>query len=477
MTDFPVSMTTSGAQPTPPADIRTALLNLVSATNPGYTANLPGSLIEDIASTDVGAISLCDSARVELINSMTPYGANLFVLNQLGQIYLGQGFQIGAPTNTSVFAVFAGSVGFAIQRGFVISDGVHQYTVQDPGIINSSGFSDPLFCLAVNPGSWAVPIGTVTTIVTSVPTAITLSVTNPNTGTPGGDAQTEADYRAQVLAAGLSASQGMGRYLKTLLDVVPGVQQRLVSVRQQGNTTGWEIIVGGGDPYDVANAIWQALFDVSNLVGSVINVTGITNATLGVVTTDLNHGFVTGQNDVHIAGVVGMTGVNGGPYTVTVLTEKTFTFGVNTTGSGSWVSGGIITPNNRNISVDIQDYPDTYQINFVNPPSQSVAIDVTWNTTSTNFVSPTAVAQLGAPAIAAYVNSIPVGLPVNLFELQTVFQESIVTLIPPQLLTRMVFVVNVNGITVSPSAGTGIIAGDPESYFSMTSTDVTVVQG
>ena len=60
----------SGLQPTSPTVLQQELIALVSATNPGYTANLPGSLIEDISSTDVGALSLIDSARVELFNSI-----------------------------------------------------------------------------------------------------------------------------------------------------------------------------------------------------------------------------------------------------------------------------------------------------------------------------------------------------------------------------------------------------------------------
>ena len=203
------------------------------------------------------------------------------------------------------------------------------------------------------------------------------------------------------------------------------------------------------------------------------------NANPGVITTNLNHGFTTGQNDVMIAGVVGTTGVNGGPYTVTVISEKTFSFGVNTTASGAYVSGGVVTPNDRNVSVDIQDYPDTYTIPFINPPQQDVTIQLTWNTSSPNFVSDTAVAQVGAPALANYINAIPVGAPINLFELQNVFQAAVVSagLDQIQYLTRMVFTVSINGVSTPPDAGTGIIAGDPESFFQTTASDILITQG
>jgi hypothetical protein len=266
----------------------------------------------------------------------------------------------------------------------------------------------------------------------------------------------------------------MATFLKTQLAKVSGVQPRLVSVVQQGQS--WEVIVGGGDPYEVGYAIFQGLFAINTLVGSTLNVTGITNANPGVVTTDKNHGYSTGQV-VTINGTVGISGINGVPLTITVLTQKTFSIGINTTSSGAWTSGGVVTPNLRNVSVSIADFPDTYVVPFVNPPQQTVTMTVTWNTTSPNFVSPAAVSQLAVPALVAYVNAVSVGQPMNLFELQATFQQAVESILPGPLLTRMVFAVSINGVGVSPSAGTGIIAGDPESYFFATSAGVVVTQG
>ena len=209
MSDLPTVIGPAGLVPTPPASILTNLLLMVSATNPGYTANLPGSLIEDISSTDVAGIVLCDQARVELVNSLTPYAANVWLLTQLGNVY---GVTIGLPSNTSVFVQFSGPVGYSIAQGFTVSDGQFQYIVQDGGVIGSGGVSPSLFCLATIGGSWAVPAGTVTQLVTSVSSGISLSVNNPEPGTPGvASGETEQSFRSRVLQAGLAASQGMSR--------------------------------------------------------------------------------------------------------------------------------------------------------------------------------------------------------------------------------------------------------------------------
>lgn len=473
-TSVPIVITEAGLQPQSPASLNAQLIALALSLEPGLTVNLPGSMIEDVASTDTAALILCDQALVEFVNSLTPLGANPFLANQLGQVY---GVVQGLATNTSVYVVFTTSPaapGFVIPEGFTVSDGSYQYVIQDGGIIPSSGVSDPLYALAVSTGSWAVPANTVTQIITSVPSTVSMAVTNPEAGTPQAAPQTLEQYREQVLQAGLAASQGMATYLKTLLGQVPGVQPNLVSVMQQPGV-GWEVICGGGDPYQVAYAIYQALFDINSLVGSTLAVTNITVANPGVVTTNLNHGLTTGQT-IYINGVVGMTEINGVPLTVMVVDEKNFSIGSTSTYS-AYVSGGVVTPNPRNISVSIQDYPDTYVIPFVNPPQQTVAMTVTWNTISSNFVSGAAVAQLGAPALAAYVNALAVGVPMNLFELQTTFQAAIASVLAPQLLTRMLFAVSINGIPTSPESGTGIIAGDPESYFYTTNSAITILQG
>lgn len=472
MSVLPIVLSVSGYVPQAPAVLRAELIAAVAATNIDYTANLPGSLIEDISSTDTFALVQCDSAFGELVNSITPYGANAFILNQIGQML---GVPLGQESNTSVFVVFTGPPGFLIAEGFTVSDGSHQYVVQDGGIIATSGMSQPLFCIATDPGSWAVPATTVDQLVTSVPSSITLACNNPQDGIPGGDAETEDSYRARVLQANLAASQGMARYLKTFLGNVPGVQPRLISPRQLVGG-GWEIIVGGGDPYEVAYAIYTALFDISTLTGSVLTVAGVTKANPGVVTTNLNHGFSTGQV-ITITGALGMTAINNTPFTITVIDEKSFSIGINTTGLPTYTGGGVVSPNLRNVIVSINDYPDTYTIPIVVPPQQSVTMTVTWNTTSTNIVSDAAVSQLATPALVDYVNSIFAGQPMNQFVLDTKFQAAIASILPAPLLTRLIFQVSIDGIGVTPVSGTGIIAGDPESFFFTDETLITVLRG
>lgn len=394
---LPTVITKDGLQPQTAQSLRDQLIAIVAAIDPSYSANLPGSLIEDIASTDTAALTLIDQARVELVNSLTPYGANEFLLNQLGQIY---GIQLGQPTNTNVFVQFTSTPGFVIAKGFIVSDGTHQYIVQDGGIIGSSG-TVLLFCVATVTGTWSLPSNTVTILNTSVPSGITITCTNPNPGNPSTGSEDIDNYRKRVLQAGIAASTGMATYLKTLLNNVVDVQTRLISVRQI--STNWQILCGGGDPYTVAFAIYSALFDINNLVGS--------------------------------------------------------------------------STTSRNITVSIYDAPDSYNITYVNPVLQTVAIDITWNTTLTNYVSDTSVSVLVANAITAYINSLYVGDAINVFEIQTVFQTAVAAFIPAQNISRMIFSVFIDTILTPPVSGTGLVEGSPEGYFFTQTSSVLVTRG
>ena len=395
---IPVNMTAAGRTTTDPQTLRNNLVAAVAADEPGYTADLPGSLIEDIVSTDTGALLCLDQYVTELVNSISPYAANELILGQLGNMY---GVQPGKTTNSSVYVNFTGTVGAVINAGFLVSDGTYDYAVQDTVIIPAGGLLQNVYCVATVSGSWTIPAGSVTQIITPLNSSITLTCSNPSAGIPQAAAETTDQYRAAVLLAGNATSTGLLPTLKTALRNVSGVQSRLVSVRQLANQ--YEVIVGGGDPYAVAAAIFNSVLDISSLVGS--------------------------------------------------------------------------TTTSRNQVVNIINFPDTYTITFVQPVQQTVGVQFVWNTTATNFTSQAAVAQLGQPAIINYINSLYVGQPINIFAMQNAFQDAVSSIVSFDQLSRMVVYVTINGSSVSPASGTGLITGDVEGYFYTTAANVVVQQG
>ena len=398
MSGIGLQFTAAGPIATPPALLNADLIAAVAAINPGYTATLPGSLIEDLSSTATGALIAIDQARVDAVNNVSPYAANPFILAQMGAQF---GVPQGLMSNASVYVVITGSPGYVIPPGFAVSDGSRQYIIQTGGTVSTTGTTASLYAVCLQAGSFAIPAGTVTTIVTSVPSPYTLTVTNPLGGTPAAGPQTIESYRAQIVQAFQVAMTGTAAYLKTLLTMLPGVPSRLVSVVQSGQN--FEILCGGGDPYQTAGAIYQS----------------------GVIL-----GLLTGSLQL-----------------------------------------------SRNVNVSIYDAPDTYNIVFVNPPQQIVTIGMVWNTTLPNFTSGPAVAQFAIVAMQAYINSIVVGQGINLLVLQQQVQAAISSVLAPVNLTTLRFNITINGVLATPSAGTSTILSDPESYFYLSPTGATCVQG
>jgi hypothetical protein len=264
---LPVIMTASGPVPNSPAALNADLIATVEAEDAGFTANLPGLLLEDLTSTGTAMLAQMDQARVDAINSVTPYGANAFILAQQGVLF---GLPQGAPTNTSTLVIFSSSTvpGYVLQAGTVVGDGTHQYVLQSGTVIQSTGESPAALAVANQSGTWSVPAGSVNQIVTSLqsPYNTAVTVSNPQAGTPATTTESPQSYRARIMQAQVIAGQGTPAFITTLLQAVPGVTARLVSVLQ--TTFGWEVLCGGGDPYAVAYAIYQGTIDLSTIVGS-----------------------------------------------------------------------------------------------------------------------------------------------------------------------------------------------------------------
>jgi hypothetical protein len=483
-------MTTQGLQPQAPSDLRAQLVSSVAITNLDYTSNLPGSLVEDIASTDIAACVQSDSFLVDLVNSITPNGANPFLLQQFGILY---GLQPQLATNTSVYVTFFGPPGFIIIQGFIVSDGSYQYVIQDGGIIGTDGQTMPLYAIATISGTWAVPVGSVTQMVTSVPTSIArqLTCSNAADGIPSTQAETISDFRDRTMTAGLAASTGASRYLKTLLGNVAGVQARLISARQDFTTGKFIIIVGGGDPYQVAYAIWRALFWPGGIIPAPIEISDVSSTNPAVVTTGNTHNLTTGMLE-SISGVQGtgiMPNINNTPanptWMVTVIDAYNFSVPFNAaTVSGFppnvYSIGGVVSPNPIVEEVTIVDYPDTYLIPYTIPVQETVFITVTWQTDSPNYISPTAVATAVAPALQDYINGLPVGTtPINFYTMTEVFLDAIANILPAEAITALNFAVSIDtvGNVIVPAPNTGVVYGDPNSYFYTTLANITVEEG
>ena len=268
-------------EPTPVTTLRANLVSAVTTAAPGITTDLPGSMIEDMVSTGTAILALIDQARVDAVNSVSPYGANGFLLPQFGQML---GIVQGAASNTSAYVIFpstsAGPTtpGIVIPAGTLVSDGTHTYATQAATVTGSGGYTPSVLVVAVNSGSFAVPANSITQVVSALGNGITTCY-NPNSGTPAVAAQSIQSYRQQIMQAFSSIGVGQIPYLLTQLQNVAGVVPRLTSVIQA--PSGWEVICSGGDPYAMAFAIYSSVIDLTSIVGSTIS--SSRNSTVSIV--------------------------------------------------------------------------------------------------------------------------------------------------------------------------------------------------
>ena len=260
---IPLIMTSAGPQPTPPSTLRNAVLQAVAAAVPDYTANLSGTLIEDMLSTQMGALVTMDQARVDSVDSVSPAQATPTIIQAQGSMF---GIPQGTTNNASANVQFSGLAGAVIPAGTVVSDGTNQYAIQTAAVIASTGVSQLVLAVATTFGTWAIPANSITTIVTSLPTSFNATVTNPATGTPATTAQTVQEYRGTIFGAFNQVAQGVGGYIKQQLNQVPGVNPLLTDVQQV--TGGWKVLCAGGDPVAMAGAIYLSVLDLSTIVGS-----------------------------------------------------------------------------------------------------------------------------------------------------------------------------------------------------------------
>ncbi|HHT8991156.1 TPA: baseplate J/gp47 family protein [Burkholderia cenocepacia] len=264
-------ITASGLVPRDPVDIKADITARVSRARPGYTANIPGSMVDDILGTDVAAVTLMEQARVDTINSLTSPTAQPYILNQMATQL---GIQPGTTTNGSVDVAASNSTpGFVFNRGFIVSDGNKQYILTTPTAVKPDGTTDLMNFVCQTAGTFAIPAGTVNIVVTPLPSGITVNLTNPQDGVPGNAQEDISAFRARVLETQRAVSQGFLTTLRTTLQQVPGVSNRLISIAMTGTgiTSGYRVIVGGGDETAVAAAIFTSMFDLPALMQSTDN--------------------------------------------------------------------------------------------------------------------------------------------------------------------------------------------------------------
>lgn len=465
----------SGVEPTDPSTLRDQLVTHAAKLSPGVTTDLPGTLIEDMASTAVGALLQIDQAKVDLINAISPLNVTSSMLDQFGEIY---GVKRGVGANPSAYVTFTGTPGLFLGAGFQVSDGTYLYETQENVTLPETGRLTNIYVLAISAGEYSIPAGTITQVVSGLSASVTLSVINPQPGTIGAQEESDASYRARIIQAGQSTTQGTPNFIKSCLQKVPNIIERSLSVSinrdVDGIPQGYAVTADGGDPQQIAGAIYESCFDLLSLQGSTNTVSSATQSNPCTISTTLTHGLTNGQN-VTISGAQGMNAINGS-FTATVLDAYRFTIPLDTSTAPLYSGGGLLETNPRNLTATLLDGTDRYDIPFIRPLQQKVRLIVHWQTSSVNIIDNDAATRLCAPNLADYINSLSVNEPINIMQLSTAFEAALLKIIPGNLITELSFELYLNDILTLPSPKGTTIAGDPQSYFTITPADISLVR-
>lgn len=467
---LPIIMDQSGPVVNDVSTIRTKLDQDITALAPGYTSNLPGTLVEDILSTDCGAVAACDQSRVDMINALSPYGVNLYLLNQLASV---RGINNKAAGNMQVYLQFIGAQGWVIPKGVQATDGTYTYITQNTVIIGSSGTSTSMaLAIATESGEWDIPANSVNTVSTALPEGSHLTVHNPSAGVSGA-AESDDDYRARVMLAQSIGVQGSPNFIRTAVAAVNGALRRSVSCLAYSD--GYLVTCAGGDPYDVAKALYDSVGDITLLRGSQVKISAVSNDNPAVITTSTAHGLINGQS-VNILGATGITSING-THAITLINSTQFSIQVDTSTDGTYTGGGFISNDPRMQSITIYDGPNSYTIPYIIPLTQLVGVTLLWNAPATASASQELISGLATPAIVNYINSLTSGSSINLLAMQYAIQEAISESIDISTLSRMELSVTLNGIAVSPPTGSYLVATDSLSYPYSSAANINVQRG
>ena len=265
------TLTAAGYTQDTPVQIKTDLENQALAEVVGYSL-IPSELRENIIQESVIVEMKMQDGVNSLMNGISPDFSNDFMFKQLGSSF---GIYPKDAERGQVTLTFSGTAGTIIPIGTRAKNTTNLTTVQTlvRGIIGSTG---SIGLLAESISAYIIPIPA-TTITVMVDSITGVTVTNASAGTAGLAAQTIEEYKPTVYNEIQSARFGGITRAYSLLEKITGVQRRLIFFRplelilSAKYYQGIEAVIGGGDDYEVAAALFESFLQTKNLLSSPSN--------------------------------------------------------------------------------------------------------------------------------------------------------------------------------------------------------------
>ncbi len=255
-----ITLTANGVEKSSIVDIREELQNKALETVKDFS-NLPSSIQNNLIDEASIIVNEFEDMIVNIMNGISPAYANDFIINQLGQAF---GLKRKDKQLQTVTLAWKGLEGVIIPEGSQAGseDGQYIFSTTEQAIIKADGTAS-VNAEADDYYSKIVDANTLNVLISDILNVE--SVNNPNASSEPIEAETITEYRTRVQNRCKANRSGTIAILNDNLLKVDGVSSRLTTYRTDTEITeGYklntlEIVVGGGDDYQVAEAIFNSI--------------------------------------------------------------------------------------------------------------------------------------------------------------------------------------------------------------------------
>lgn len=246
-----------------PEQIKQSLNDYMVSVNPTYK-EMPADVQNNLLDTSVAILSEIENICADVANSFSPSFANSndFMWEQQAAAF---GLKYKNATLSSVTLKFTGRPGLYIPKDTEVSEG---FKTIEAITLNSTGMG---YVKAESENEGTFEPDTINEVLSNV--SEDLQVTNPTSSLPSENEETLEELKKRTHMLIKSPRVGGTDYAKTQLIKLEGVSERLINFTFMSSNTirGVEVIVGGGNPNEVANAIFQSFLTTGNLVSKPSN--------------------------------------------------------------------------------------------------------------------------------------------------------------------------------------------------------------
>ena len=271
-----------------PTVIRERLLNQSIEKVEGFT-DLPSGIQNNLLDESVVIESEIQDMLANVMNSISPSYANDFIVRELGAAF-GLKIKDQALPNTTI--TFYGLAGVVIPEGVEIgnADGSKKFITTKSDIINAAG-QVSIYCEGADYYDTPTPANTLNVLLNQVLNVT--SCTNLNDAVESTTAETISEFRSRFQTKAQANRSGTVAALDNALKEIEGTVDRLCTyqasqiIEEGVKEAVIEVVVGGGDDYQVALAIFNSVLYpdifVSNPSGDETNRTVNINVTFNGV--------------------------------------------------------------------------------------------------------------------------------------------------------------------------------------------------